>query len=207
MLTLRYPDKPERSAEACLPLLDDGAHVALSKLDGWRCLTVIEESGVSFMSRTLRKLPVNEHVTAAVNRLVMDGTLRHGTVLDGEWLRRRPGYEGRECLYLFSPLVLDHRWVGHRSFQDRWTWLLSLGLPTDDLNEPLPRYDLLLPCWTEKRGELAAFYERHRGVVRTEGVVVYSTAGQHHGGTTQSLKVRDMVKIKWREALDEGERA
>jgi ATP-dependent DNA ligase len=205
VIALRYPDKPERSHIAVLDILNDSKHIAQSKLDGWRCLTVIDESGVSFMSRSLRKLPVNDQVKAAVKRLVLDGHVQPGTVLDGEWLRRRPGYEGKECLYLFSPLVVNGAWIGHRRFCERWTWLLSLGLPIDQLTNKLPQHDLLLPAWSEHG--LKTFYEQHIGVMRTEGVVVYSADGQHHGSVNQSLKVRDMVKIKWREGAGEGERA
>ena len=203
-MNLRYPDKPERSHVTVLTMLDDGRHTAQSKLDGWRCMTVIEENSVSFMSRSLRKLPVNEQVKAAVKRLVLDGYVQPGTVFDGEWLRRRPGYEGKECLYLFSPLVLNGQWVGHRRFGERWAWMTSLGLPVDKLTDKLPQHDLLLPAWCETG--LKSFYDRQVGVMRTEGVVVYSNDGQHHGNASRSLKVHDMVKVKWREGADEGDR-
>jgi hypothetical protein len=203
MIPLRYPDKPARSTAAVLDRLDE--HVALSKLDGWRCLTVVDENEeVLFLSRSLRLLPVCDAVRNTVKELVVRGKLRAGTVLDGEWLRRRPGYEGHECLYLFSPLVLMNEWVGHRPFIQRWAWLHAvLRLPEDRLSDALPQHDLLVPAWATH--DLAAFYERHVGVTRTEGVVVYKKDGQHHGSTERSLKVRDMLKVKWREG--EGERA
>lgn len=199
MIELRYPDKPERSAEVVLPMMDDGRHIALSKLDGWRCLTVVEDGKARFVSRALRTLPVGERITGEANRLIREGKLPNGTVLDGEWMKRRPGWDGPEMLYVFCVLVQEGVWVGGHPFSERWKYVNDLGLPVDDIQTNETPGTILLPASTDTG--IAAFYERNRGVGRTEGVVIYKKNGKAFGSAKGSMKVREMIKVKWRDGL------
>jgi hypothetical protein len=199
----RLPDKPIRSSASAFKIMDVvQKYIALSKLDGWRCLTCIDENGkISFLSRVRKTLPVSKKLAGAVQKLLDEGKVPKSSIIDGEWMKRRPDYDGPECIFMFSPMVLAGEWVGHMPFQSRWEWINSLGLPVDDLtirnDAKMVGHPLVIPA--SSRTEFNKFFESHKGMWRTEGVVVYRITGQIYGNRKDNHKSRDMFKIKWRE--------
>lgn len=204
MLTFRYPDKPVRSAPSALPLFK-GNYRALTKLDGWRCeLTIDGEGEVSFISRAKKPLPVGETIRKAARALVKDGKVPFNSVIDGEWMKRRPDYDGPECLYLFSPTWLAGEWVGHLPFRARWEWVNGLCLPVDNLStvesSRMENHPLIIPASVDS--DFVSFFNANKNVWRTEGIVIYKLDGIMYGDLHDSKKSRDMVKIKWRDGHD-----
>jgi len=201
-LTTRFPDKPTRSSPTVLKMMGKGDNIALSKLDGFRCRTVVGGDGnVSFLSSSGGTLPVSSRIRDAVRRLIEAGKIPLSSVLDGEWMKLRPQYDGPECIYYFSPMVLANEWVGHMSFRTRWEWINGLGLPVDNLavtrSDQMPNNPLILPKSTTE--DLDAFFEKHKEIWRTEGIVTYKANGMICGDRRGQKKSRDMYKFKWRD--------
>ncbi|MBD3404689.1 MAG: hypothetical protein GF411_00980 [Candidatus Lokiarchaeota archaeon] len=186
-------------------MFDNGKHIGLSKLDGWRCRTTIYADGtIDFLSSSGKRLPVSEKVRNAVRAIRDAGRVPLASQLDGEWMKRRPDYDGPECIYLFAPMVLAGEWVGHLPFKERWEWINKLELPVDDLSikksDHMPNEPLLLPA--SANCELTEFFDIHINVPRTEGVVIYKAEGKMYGNPREPKKSRDMYKIKYREGHD-----
>lgn len=201
-------DQPSRTSTGILNILNKKEYVALSKLDGWRVRIIIDDD-VLFISKSGRELPVHENIKNAMNKLITDGKIPNKSIIDGEWMKYRassgntPGFDGPECIYPLSPLYLEGTWVGNLPFMERWQWINSLGLPIDDLSihksDQMPNNPLIIPA---SSNEFTKFYELHKKVIRTEGLVIYKLDGHVYGSIDGSIKSKNMMKCKYREGSD-----
>jgi len=204
----RYPDKPTRSSKVALSLMEMQDTIALVKLDGWCCRICWDReapnNGLEFLSSSGGTLPVGPVIKAAVADLVESDKLPVQGMIVGEWMKRRPEYDGPEQVQLFSPMELNREWVGHLAFKQRWEWMNSLGLPVDDLNivqsDQMPDHPLILPESTDF--DLSGLFNKTVDVWRTEGIVVYKAEGIISGSRDGSAKTKDMLKVKWRDGHD-----
>ena len=196
-----FPDSPIRTRSCCLKGFGLDHYKALAKMDGFRCITEIDENGnVSFISKSGNPLPVSNHVQLAVKKLIDDKKIPIKSSLDGEWMKRRPDYDGPECIYIFGPIWLNGEWVGHLPFKDRWEWTLNLGLKVDDLSiarsDQIPNIPLIIPAYSV---DCADLFEKSKNAIRTEGIVIYDLNGIIAGNPVESKDTRAMLKCKWRE--------
>jgi ATP-dependent DNA ligase len=102
----RFPDKPAiqigRAGLAKLP----GNYIAELKLDGWRCVVERAATGWSFTSRHKQPIPISRDLAATIAATL--DNLPAGTILDGEWIGRRPSCR-EEALWLFDVLAIGDR--------------------------------------------------------------------------------------------------
>lgn len=205
-----FPDKPKRTTTSCLRRLDNGRHVAVSKLDGWNLFMCNEGETIECWSRTWKPLPVADHLKEAWLRLVKDGKIPDNSIINCEWMRMRAGvsgsndaYDGPEMIYPLTPYAMEGMFVGFRPYKERREWLETLGIPTDDLSvrdSAKLEYELVLPAKAEEGFE--EFYELHKGVYRTEGLVICTNKGTLIANQDTPMKTKEMLKVKWREGDD-----
>jgi len=204
-----FPDKPKRTTESCLERLDNGRHTAVSKLDGWNLFMCNEGETIECWSRTWKPLPVADHLKEAWLKLVKDGKIPNNSIINCEWMKMRAGtgaddkYDGKEMIYLLTPYAMEGMFVGFRPYKERREWLEGLGIATDDLSirkSSEIEHELLLPATAESGFE--EFYELHRGVYRTEGLVICTNKGTLMANQDTPMKTKEMLKVKWRSGDD-----
>lgn len=201
-----FPDKPKQTALSCLTKLDNGRHTAVSKLDGYNLFMCNEGEIIECYSRTWKPLPVSSRLRESWLKLVKDGKIPDQSIINCEWMKMRAGvgssdvYDGPEMIYLLTPYAMEGMFVGCRPYQERRKWLETLGIPTDDLsikNSADLEYELVLPAKAENKFE--EFFELHRGIYRTEGIVVCVNKGTLIANQNAATKTAEMLKLKWRE--------
>lgn len=203
-----FPDKPKETSISCLKSLDNGKHVALSKLDGYNLFMCNDGEVIEAWSRTWKSLPVSPHLKKAWLELVKAGKIPDKSIINCEWMRMRSGsgdfkYDGPECIYLLTPYVMEGLFIGYQPYNKRREWLEGLGLPTDDINiskSSEQKHELLLPAKAESGFE--AFFEAHKKAYRTEGLVICTKAGTLAANQSESIKTKEMLKVKWRKGDD-----
>lgn len=193
------PDKPKTAHAYALKSVDENTHTALTKYDGWGTLIEID-SAICCVSRIGKPLPVDRKILNATKLL----NLHPGTTLWGEWMKRRPDYDGPECIIILSPVYIGGEFVGHQPFKDRLQWVMNLNVPQDDVSitesSQMPDNPLMSPAYAEK--DFDSFFQKQRQIARSEGVVVYKNGGQYYGHPTDSIKSSDMRKYKYRHGGD-----
>ena len=205
-----FPDKPKRTTTSCLKRLDNGRHTAVSKLDGWNLFMCNDGDNIECYSRTWKELPVAPHLREAWLKLVKDKKIPDGSIINCEWMRMRAGvsgandaYDGPEMIYLLTPYAMEGMFVGFQPYSERRKWLEGLGVPVDDLSIKESAdlsYELVLPAIAEDNFE--TFFEAHRGVYRTEGIVICTNKGTLTANQDTPMKTKEMLKVKWREGSD-----
>lgn len=194
------PDKPKTKSPAILPTLDREKYTALTKLDGWGVLIEIYED-IKFVSRTGEPLPVSEEVWKTVQSL--RDKIPPNSTLWGEWMKMRPEYDGPECIYILSPMILAGEFVGHLSHKARFDWVDGLGIPIDDMeikrSDQMPDHKLIIP---NRSSNVLELFEASKSVPRTEGVVIYKNDGVIYGSPTGCVKNDTMWRCKWRSGDD-----
>lgn len=202
-----FPDKPSVTTLSCLKRLDNGKYTAVSKLDGYNLFMCNEGGNVTCYSRTWKPLPVAAHLRKAWLKLVRDSKIPDKSIINCEWMRMRAGpngiYDGPEMIYLLTPYIMDGLFIGFKPYSERRQWLESLGLPIDDLsirNSANLNYELVLPAIASDN--FKQFFEMHRGIYRTEGVIICSNKGRLIANQHNSIKTKDMLKCKWRSGDD-----
>jgi len=202
-----FPDKPKRTTPSCLKKLSNGRHTAVSKLDGWNLFICNEDNNIECYSRTWNPMPVADHLKEAWLRLVKDNKIPNNSIINCEWMKMRAGisgnddkYDGPEMIYPLTPYAMEGMFVGFRPYKERREWLETLGIPTDDLSvreSSKLEYELVLPATANSNFE--EFFEAHRGVYRTEGIVVCTNKGTLIANQDTTAKTKEMLKVKWRE--------
>jgi len=184
----RYPDKPLEINS--LSICRDGEYLAQSKHDGWRCLIVMNEhDDIEFWSRQQKKLPVSFDFTTAIANLPIPS----GSVLDGEWMKRRPNYTGPEMIYLFGVLWWGDKWMGRLPEIERWEMVQEIMRHN---RSPLLR----LPQTTTSGYE--AFFEQTKKDPSSEGIVLKKLDSKLLGNLTDSKQNPLWYKYKWRSGAD-----
>jgi len=203
-----YPDKPKRTTVSCLSKFK--RHTAVSKLDGWNLFMCNYGREIECWSRTWNPLPVSSHLKEAWLKLVIDGKIPDRSIVNCEWMKMRAGvsgsddkYDGPEMIYPLTPYAMEGMFVGFQPYKKRREWLEGLGLPIDDITikeSAKLKYELVLPATAGENFE--EFFEAHRGVYRTEGIVVCTNKGTLVANQDTSTKTKEMLKAKWREGDD-----
>lgn len=195
------PDKPVRTRPEILNSFDDN-YLALSKLDGWS--TVIEFTDkIQFISRSGKALPIGDKVKNAFTKLKEH--IPQNTSIWGEWMKRRPDYNGPECIYILSPIYVGGEFFGGKDFTERRKWVEDLSdlniIKYDDLNikesDQMQDFQIYIPAMSH--GNLPKFYETHKSISRTEGIVIYEPNGKFLGNQMKSVKNPSMMKCKYRD--------
>jgi ATP-dependent DNA ligase len=182
----RYPDKPYQRPQTALKDLDRTSdYIATYKYDGWRCLIDISED-VRFLSRYNKSLPVCKDLKDQVIAL----KLPKGTILDTEWMSRRPGYIGSELLYLITILKIDGEWLTNKTEIKRWKLC----------NEIRQTPNILIP--ESSTGNYSLLFEKSKTANMTEGIVLKHVNGTLICDQNSSKKNGMWIKIKWREGDD-----
>ena len=205
-----FPDKPKRTSTTCLRKFDNGRYTAVSKLDGFNLFMCNDGEEIECWSRTWKPLPVADNLREAWLKLVKDGKIPDKSIINCEWMKMRAGvngnddkYDGPEMIYLLTPYAMEGMFVGFRPYKERREWLEGLGLPTDDISvkeSSKLEYDLVLPATASENFE--EFFEAHRGVYRTEGIVICANKGTLVANQDAPIKTKEMLKCKWREGSD-----
>jgi ATP-dependent DNA ligase len=162
----RYPDKPAATiARAGLEQVEPG-YIAELKYDGWR--TVIERhgSGLTFTSRHKRAIPISKALAAE-----LADKLRHlpaGTLLDAEWVCRRPSCR-EEAIYIFDIMQHGEEQLWGRTAIDRLR-TLEILVPHSDLTVAwsVPAPGPIQP-WTLAYHD---FFDLFKGRPDAEGIVL-----------------------------------
>lgn len=200
-MNILLPDKPKRSHPSVLPYMDPGRYVALTKYDGWGSLIEIRDSQINVISRAGGPLPVCSEIKEHIECMVRNEQIPKNTILWGEWMDRRPDYDGPECIVLFSPVYIRGEFVGGRPFIERFNWLLNLEIPSDviDIKESkdLPDNKLITPLFSHT--DFFEFFEAQKNLPRSEGIVMYARDGQYYGHPSKSVCSPDMAKFKYRD--------
>jgi ATP-dependent DNA ligase len=181
----RYPDKP--SAQLDRVGLDDLPEIYLAqlKLDGWRCVVLRTATGLTFTSRHNKPIPVSCHVEGEIGDALAH--LPVGTVLDGEWLARRPACRD-ESLWLFDIMQYGDTALWGEGTEWRYSLLRSL----------VP-HEMVAPAAGTEYGE---FYDAHEGRPDGEGIVLKKTNAKYIGSFRDSALNPGWLKAKWRAGED-----
>lgn len=204
----RYPDKPVRMYSELLSDLESSCdYIATQKLDGWRCVASINRGRATYQSRINKELPVSEIITEGFKNLNIDNI-----TFDSEWMKRRPDYDGPECLYVFGITHLDDTWIGHWDEIDRFSMLLQriLNLETVDfsraesliemIEEHNKNHVIRIPQFTIK--DYTQFFNRQRTQPETEGIVLKRRKSSLIGDINKNAKNFNWYKVKWRDGAD-----
>ena len=203
-LLRRFPDKPWRRDPKSLPELDQkGGYIATAKYDGWRCSVVIEETfNISFWSRVNKQLPVAGEMVKAVKFL----GLPQATVLDTEWMRRRPDYDGPEILYIIGMPWFKGEWMGREPEAQRWSRVVEHFNNINKMVDEPENFPVQLPKWTHDNGKSLSPYSDlfawSKTDKTTEGIVLKGNFSKLVGDTKESKKNPNWIKIKWRDGAD-----
>jgi ATP-dependent DNA ligase len=204
-----YPDKPKETSLTALSRYDNGKYTAVSKLDGYNLFICNEGDKIEFYSRTWKPLPVCKEIEEEWRQMIADKKIPGQSIINCEWMKYRAGngvdfrYEGNECIYLLTPYAQEGFFVGHLPYHERRGWLETLDIPTDDLSvtdSSAISSRLLLPAKAEN--DFAGFYEKHKTVIRTEGIVICRNGGRLTANQNSSIKTGEMLKLKYRKGDD-----
>lgn len=169
MLT-RFPDMPVRRHPSALEGWGSDRYVCQAKLDGWR---VFVTSGPVVATRHGSEITheVSPELLVQVDQLL--GHFPRGTILDGEWCKRRSRtLDLPERLYVWDVPRLGKTWQVRVPYTSRLEQVLfgftKAFLWTVALGEPAP----LVRLPDQDTGDFPAFYEAQAKDPYSEGVVV-----------------------------------
>lgn len=197
-----YPDKPTESTPSQLSLFKN--HTATSKLDGYNLFLCNIDGKIFTYSRKWNVLPVAEHIKEDWKKYVIDKKIPNNSIMNCEWMKYRAGsdgfvYDGPECIYFLTPYAVDGIFVGHLSYTKRLKYLEDLEIPRDNIdiiNSSEITHTLMLPCKAEN--DFEDFFEKHKNIPRTEGIVVSKNNGHLYASQHASTKTKMMLKVKYR---------
>jgi ATP-dependent DNA ligase len=182
MLT-RYPDSPVMSGPDILPTLADGDYLVQYKVDGWRCVAERQPDGRwTFTSRHDKALPVTSVLRRRVEPLLEH--LPPGTMLDGEYLGRRPPVVGEEQFIAFDVMRHGAEWHTRKGAGERFRLLMEL-VP----DELIVGHDF---------GDYPAFFESAKQLPTAEGIVLKHVASPYIGSVRKCAENRQWLKIRHR---------
>jgi ATP-dependent DNA ligase len=181
----RYPDKPVaqlgRDGFADLPEI----YLAQLKMDGWRCVIERNERAITFTSRHKKPIPISAELREQLGLVL--STLPVGTMLDAEWLARRPGYRS-EALWVFDAMMVSDMPMWTFTTERRFALLHSL-LPGE----------MIVPYATH---DYAGFFDAMRNRADAEGIVLKRRDAPYIGSYRQSALNAGWLKCKWRAGED-----
>ena len=183
----RYPDKPSsqlaRAGLADLPKL----YIAELKLDGWRCVIERTIAGLTFTSRHNKPIPISDALADELLWVADLAKLPEGTLLDAEWLARRPAAR-HESLWIFDIMQFGEAPFWGRSTQERLK-LLRCIVPGE----------IVAPT---AGGDYADFFDAMQDRGDAEGIVLKRRDARYIGSFRGSALNPGWLKCKWRGGED-----
>jgi len=189
----RFPDKPVASDVAILNDLEPGRWLCQAKPDGFRTVVGVglgPGGSLALTSRHDEPIRPSKPFAAAMRAAL--GHLPAGTLLDGEYLGRRPGADGKlptERLWLFDVLRWgESDWRHREEAAARFACLRAIVPP-----------ELVVP-WTDR--DYRPFFERCKLDPTFEGVVLKAANSPLILSVRGSQDNRQWIKCKFRAGLD-----
>jgi ATP-dependent DNA ligase len=195
------PDKPIRTSEGFLSIVNDRDWFIEAKLDGWRCEIGNFNGNIHTISRSGERLNVPDHLKEQARELVPDGC-----AIDCEWLNPTRIKAINSELGLKLPLitkivVLDITWhqgkyIGQKPILDRTAIPVYNSLPTTTINEIIDSADFVKSI--RFKGNPMESYEVSKSHILCEGLVVKKKTSKTKGSHNSSRKNPGWYKIKYR---------
>jgi ATP-dependent DNA ligase len=181
----RYPDKPAREiSRQGLAILQD-RYLAQLKMDGWRCVIERTPGFVTFTSRHGKPIPISREVAEPVTGRLLE--LPIGTILDAEWLARRPSCH-TEALWLFDLMQYGRLSLWHLPTAERFAMLRSV----------VPAEWIVPSLGEDAEQDYVAFFDAMRDRPDAEGLVLKCRTAKYIGSFRQSADNPGWLKCKWR---------
>ncbi len=208
MLPFRYPDKPIECGPEFLDGLREGEWIAQGKYDGWRAVihTDTDQSPTIFSRVGTPLASTSANVPDALVeelRKICKGIPPH-SVLDAEFVGPRGGHDPR--LFVFDVLAWDDLWLVKRTYQQRREMLLGIrgiGLSSCTNSHVLHAATV--------ESDFAGYFNRLRQIWYDggcskldlhEGIVLKRLTGKLTLDLKNSVKSRNMYKLKYRDILE-----
>ena len=185
-MDFRFPDSPvpgnlSPQALSDLPEL----YIAQLKLDGWRCVISREHNRLDFISRHGKPIPISRRLTCDLATALAQ--LPEGTLLDCEWLARRPACRD-EALWVFD--IMQHGELP--------LWGLSTSERLEALRKVVPAE--LIPPMAET--DYPQFFDSIRSRADAEGIVLKRRDARYIGSFRQCAQNPGWLRCKWRAGED-----
>lgn len=193
-----FPDKPfERNPEDLDGWDASNNYICQQKVDGWRMVIILTETGVEFVSRhnTLMTADIELHLKEECSKL--KETFPVGTQIDSEWISRRScskQYNLKPQLYVFDLIRLGAKWMHQTPYLERYTELC-------ERLKPLGLEFVTLPVEAAP-GHFSEFYEAQKSLLFSEGVVVKHKKSLLIADRKESKKNPQWFKVKYRAGND-----
>jgi ATP-dependent DNA ligase len=198
-MTWRYPDKPKHTlsrAALVAGMFAEGDFLAEAKADGWRCLIEVAPQGVTYTSRENKPLPVSIDVREPLEAALFEALrpfVKHGTLLDAEWIARRPGARDTACgeqLVIFDLLRIGEGEYFGESVRGRWQGLQALA----------PLAPWIVPATF---GDYLGTFDRwQQEIPWAEGIVLKRLDSHYIGSARECALNPGWSRVKWRAGED-----
>ena len=201
-MTWRYPDSPSaeihRDGLAKLP----PAYMAQLKMDGWRCVIEFGDDSaaplpphrnhVTFTSRHGKPIPISLALELRFLEAATNAKIMPGTILDAEWLSRRPAAR-EEALWVFDVMQLGDEPLWHRNTVDRFDILQKIVpsewiVPYSIVSGPIP-YQVFFDFMKRNRPD-------------AEGIVLKRLDAKYIGSVRECALNPGWLRCKWRAGED-----
>ena len=192
----RYPDKPVGEISRQGLAILQNRYLAQLKMDGWRCVIEYTPSGVTFTSRHNRPIAVSDGLSNLFCRMLGSGNVPYGTILDAEWLARRPACR-TEALWLFDVMQYGALSLWHLPTAERFAMLRSI-VPVEWIVPSLGLLGAEGAEGAEAEQDYAAFFDAMRDRPDAEGLVLKCRTAKYIGSFRQSADNPGWLKCKWR---------
>lgn len=183
---MRYPDKPG-STMALEAVADLKPHLYLCelKMDGWRTVIDVRRPLSTFTSRHNKPIPITGPMAARVQEIIERCGIPDGTILDAEWIARRPACR-EEALVIFDMMQFGNN--------PMWGWTVERRF--SELMRQFKAYpSLIVPVTTD---DYPAFIAEHRDRPDAEGVVLKRVGSPYIGSVRASADNPAWIRAKWR---------
>jgi ATP-dependent DNA ligase len=195
------PDKPIRTSEKFLPLVNNKDWFIEAKIDGWRCEIGNFNGNIHTIGRTGNKLDVPTHLVEQAKEIVPDGC-----AIDCEWINPTRIKAINTTLGCNIPLItkmvgLDITWhqgvyIGRKPILDRTALALYNALPTTTIETITDAADFVKSIRFDCSPTEA--YKLQQSHPISEGLVVKRKSSKTVGRNDVSHKNPNWYKIKYR---------
>lgn len=189
----RYPDKPVRCPVSILQSMDDGQYIGTFKRDGWRVELEKTEVGehVAF-SRHDSRLDTLKDFDPKIMEEFKKLDLPAGTILDGEWERRRAGNkEGANRVAVWGVLKFAGQWLNTVVEEVRWNMILKMKFDGKYIFVP-----------DHSNSGFVQFFEDSKKDWANEGIVLKHRKSKLILDLKSSANNKGWYKIKWRDGVN-----